>query len=215
MKRLSILLFAISFLSCKSSFAQEKIDPEARKLNDSAVGSRFSLAYHDYNQALEHSIDLLNQAIRIDSNYLTAYWNKFMFQNDLKRYKDAAVTGQQLIKLKPLNASIKYMVGETYDRMGDTITSAEYYRSSLSMLDNMLDTMKASDNKIYKSAIVNKAIVLILLNQPEKGHNILKELYAKETNESYKRMLQMYIDFNKHGVIYGKDTSTLNNKGGF
>lgn len=105
------------------------------------------------------------------------------------------------------------MVGETFEKMGDTITAAEYYRSSLSILDNILDTMKVSDKKNYKSTMVNKAIVLILLNQPKKGYGILKDLYNKETSENYKQMLQTFINFTRHDVIYGNDTSTLDYNG--
>lgn len=209
MKTALTILFIAFLFACGKSHAQKKINPEARKLNDSAVGSRFSLKYNNPNQALEHSINLLNQAIKLDSNYFTAYWNKFAFQGDLKQYNKAILTGKQMIGLRPQNASLKFIVGETYEKMGDTITSAEYYRSSLSMLNNILDTIKVSDNKNYKSTVVNKAIVLILLNQPEKGHNILRELYAKEANESYKQMLQMFISFTKHDVMYGQGTSTL------
>jgi tetratricopeptide (TPR) repeat protein len=209
MKKLSILVFVMYCLSCKPSHSQKKINPEARKLNDSAVGSRFSVKYNNPNQALEHSINLLNQAIKLDSNYFTAYWNKFVFKGDLKQYNKAILTGKQMMGLRPQNASIKFIVGETYEKMGDTITSAEYYRSSLSMLNNILDTIKVSDNKNYKSTMVNKAIVLILLNQPEKGYSILKDLYNKENSENYKSTLQTFMNFTRRDFIYGKTTTTV------
>ena len=108
MKRL-ILVFQIILLIllfCKYSYSQEHVNPEARKLNDSAyrVWRDFpfpSQKLHKFKNGklIEASLDttkdkyfttdsaavykrlmsLLDQALKIDSNYWVAYWSKFSY----------------------------------------------------------------------------------------------------------------------------------------
>jgi tetratricopeptide (TPR) repeat protein len=198
MNKLIILLFAICLLSCKQSHSQRSIDPKEKKILDNAV----RIINQNSNQAKQDSIDSLNKVIKLDSNNTESYGRKFMFENDLKRYKDAIVTGTQMMRLIPQSASLKYMIGEVYERMGDTITAVEYYKTSLSMLNNLLDTMSTKDRH-YRTGRGDKAIVLILLHQEKQGQQILKDLYESETDKIDKSMIQDYLNWKRHDFIYG------------
>src|SRR5471030_224382 len=99
---LLILVFAACLFSCKNSSSKKVIDPEAIRLNNAAITSLGKSA--DVNKGLLAAIDTLNQAIKTDDKYLQAYYNKFTFQKQLKRFSDAVATGKQMVGLAPNNA---------------------------------------------------------------------------------------------------------------
>jgi tetratricopeptide (TPR) repeat protein len=200
---LIIALFLVLFTGFNAK-AQHKINPIARRLNDSAV----NLGIRGGDDQLLKAIDLLSQSIKIDSNYLLPYWTKMNFQNELKQYHEAIITGCQLTKILPKDIIIKITLGEIYDRAGDTINSKNIYNNALLILNGQLDTM-SKGNVQYRQSLENKAFLLILLDQPENGHKILNELYNSETDERKKAWLKVNLDWNKHDIIYGKETTTI------
>ena len=50
----------------------------------------------------------------------------------------------------------------------------------------------------------------MLLNQPEKANNILKDLFDQATGEFDKQNLKNLMGMNRHDVLYGKTTTTNN-----
>ena len=203
MKTAFTIFFALFLFAVFTAEAQHNINPIARKLNDSAVN--IGMAGDD--DQLRKAIDLFNQAIKIDSNNILPYWNKMNFQNQLKQYNEAIVTGCQMIKMRPKDVVIKMTVGEIYDRSEDSINSKKLYNTALSILNVQLDTM-SKRNAEYRLCLEKKAFMLILLNQAENGHEILNELYNSEIDERKKTALKMFLDWNKHDIIYGKETTS-------
>jgi tetratricopeptide (TPR) repeat protein len=242
MKRSILLLVVFAFFSCKHG--QHKFNPEAKKLNDSAVNLimgppvmsrgdstliRLNTPAKDSDIKLQNesvnikppvideddkykkAIELLNKATQIDSNYFIAYWNKSAFENHLKRYKDALATGKQMIRLKPNDTTIRYLVGKTYYKTGDTIQAKVYYQDYLTYCNKTLDTMSIK-NRHYKDVALEKGIVLLLLDQQQKGHEIFKKLYQNADNED-KDMYSLYMRVTKADLIEGKELSmTVGNK---
>jgi len=201
MKKLTILILAICFLSCKSSLSQRKANPEAVKLNNQALDLVMHSGGQENDQIFEKAVALLNQAIKIDSNYSTAYLNKFTDQNKLKKYGDAIVTGKRLIALKPNDVNIKLMVGEDFEKLGDTIASVKYYNDALSGYNKILDTMNVN-NKAYSSFLSSTAIDLILLNRQKEGYAILKTMAEKETDPYLKQMYEQYLKMSRNDWLF-------------
>ncbi|MDO3624723.1 hypothetical protein [Mucilaginibacter sp. BT774] len=52
-------------------------------------------------------MSLLDQALKIDSNYITAYINKFSYQGQWKKHTDAIVTGEILLSFFPNQPEVK------------------------------------------------------------------------------------------------------------
>lgn len=150
---------------------------------------------------IENAISLLNQAIRVDSNYYKAYSNKFMFETQLQQYKNAMLTGKQMIKLRPDNVETMVSVGSACERAGDTLLSAKYYGRALLILDKVLDTMSVKNNA-YKTLQIGKAIDLILLHQPQKGYGIFKNISEKETDPNLKQYFQSLLHSSRHDFLY-------------
>jgi tetratricopeptide (TPR) repeat protein len=200
MKKFFIVFIFSVFTGCTS---KAQVDPIARRLNDSAVNLAIT---GDYDKLLK-AIDLFNRAIRIDSNYFLPYWNKMTFQTDLKQYSQAIITGRQIIKMRPKSVPYKMALGEAYDRFGDSINSKKLYNEALWMINGQLDTMGRS-NVHYSVGLEDKAFLLILLDQAKDGHKILNELYNSETNERKKEALKVFLDWDKHDLIYGKGATS-------
>src|SRR4051794_26467070 len=93
-KTILALLPLAWYFSCAQP--KHEFNPEAIKLNDSAI-SMGSHALPTDSTIYKNAIALLNRAIKIDSNYLTAWWTKFSYQNELKDYKGALSTAKKLL----------------------------------------------------------------------------------------------------------------------
>jgi tetratricopeptide (TPR) repeat protein len=161
--------------------------------------------YGSFDSITKVQIMLLNKAILIDSSYFNAYLNKFSFQNQLKLYKEAIVTGKQLMKLFPNDAAISIIVGENYERAGDSISARRHYLTSLSITNKQLAILGAK-NKRRPSVEYNKAIALIMLGQQKDGHDLLLELY-NNADERHKFTYGISLGKTRHQMIYGDTTS--------
>jgi len=197
-------IFAICFLSLQAAHSQKVINPKAKRYYDLAIDS----AYSNGDQGLQTAIGFLNQAIKIDYNYFNAYYNKFMFQNQLRQYDKAILTGKQMVRLRPKNVDVLISVGDVYERRGDTVTSLQYFNRGLSIYNAILDTMKVI-NKSYKTTQVGKAIALILLHQPDKAKAILTELYYKEPDANYKQLYRHFMVVKRSELIEDKPVTTV------
>ena len=110
----------------------------------------------------------------------------------LRRYKDAILTGKQIIKLRPMNAGHFATVGLLYEKTGDTLAAEKYLKTSLNLYNKMLDTLNVN-SKGYKTTEIGKALNLIMLGQQQQGDAIYKRLYNEETNPSLKNIYQEYL----------------------
>ncbi|HTD39100.1 MAG TPA: hypothetical protein VK671_00670 [Mucilaginibacter sp.] len=208
MKELAIFAIIICLFSCRQ---KHTYNPEAIKLNDSAVLMQQSMAGVQLKARIgkdsftKIQVALLNRATKIDSNYFLGYYSKFGIQYASNQYTDALVTGKEMLRLRPNDAVIKYLVGKIYDKTGDTIRARSYYKDYLSYCDHILDTM-SKDNRQFKDTELQKALALILLNQPQKGHDILNKLY-QEADNWHKDSYLLYMRLTKADLLVPKDTS--------
>jgi len=166
----------------------------------------------DRSNTLAYAISLLDKATAIDTNYFYAYQNKFLFQNELKQYANALITSKHLLNLRPKNVEIKVWGAEACERAGDSISAVKYYKSSLSTYNQILDTMSVK-NPSYKVLEMEKATDLIMLNQPNEGYGMLKELYNNETNPNYKRMYQGLMNMTRHDFLYPEEKINVISEG--
>ncbi|MGZ3810270.1 MAG: hypothetical protein ACXVJN_00985 [Mucilaginibacter sp.] len=206
MKGFVIFITVICLFSCKP-----KYNPEAIKLNDSAIMMRTTMtgdqleAHIGKDSFAKIQLGFLNRATKIDSNYLLGYWNKFPIQYTLKQYANALITAKKIVWLSPKNVVAKYLLGKVYDKTGDTMRAGFYYKYYLGYCDSILDTMSVG-NRQHKSIELQKAVVLILLNQPQKGHDILNKLYQEADAQERDEYL-LYMRLTRADFLIAKDTS--------
>ncbi|HTK21820.1 MAG TPA: hypothetical protein VL442_20025 [Mucilaginibacter sp.] len=239
MKRLILVIQILSLIlfSFKYACSQSHVNTEAKKLNDSAyrVWRDFPFpAQKDHRfkngKLIEVSLDttkdkyfttdsaatykrlmsLLDQALKIDSDYIVAYGNKFSYQSQWKKHTDAVVTGKKLLKLLSNQPVLKLAVAEECDDIGDTITAKKYYNEVLIVFNKLLDTMKVN-NRQRPFIELDKAEVLILLNQNEAAQSFLKELYDKETDDFNKRSIKATMKRTREDILSGEVLETSDN----
>lgn len=194
--RISTLFLIIVFYSCgqESNSKKNSAKPDAKSLNDSAT--LIVKQTQDYAKA----ISLLDEATQLDSNYLVAYRNKLSFQLQLKQYDQALLTAHDLKRLKPAMPDYYTTIGILYDIKGDTVSSSKFFAEASAKFDSILDTMsKTSMN--YDILLMNKAINLILLDEQQKGNDILKQLHDKHKEEGYRESLALLRNKSKQELL--------------
>lgn len=206
-------LFFIISLPCLCAYGQQNentkqfVNPQAKILNDSAI----SVMFHsqDYNKALI----LLDKAIEIDSNYITALNNKVSFEMELKQFDKALITLKRIIAIKPQIPEYHFFAGLIYVISGDTTSSQNYFKEADNCYNTILDSI-SKENKSYDFVLMNKAVNLICMGDEEKGNNILKQLYANEKDDIEKEVLSDFINKSRSEIVNyflnGKqDTTTM------
>jgi tetratricopeptide (TPR) repeat protein len=161
-----------------------KVDPAAKKLNDSAV----YIAMHSYEY--DKAVDLLDKATQIDSNYFGAYRNKMSFQGMIEPF-DAdkiLVILKSLNRLRPQDPEYYMNIGMIYYKKGDTIASSTYFNKALIYFNNILDTMKATTPG-YDVLVMGKAYTLFFQGQGQQGHDLLQKLYDTTQDSVAKKMI--------------------------
>jgi len=202
-KNVLVLLFAFFFYGCLH--AQTVPNPEAIKLNDKAMQINMNFSSGTRAKDLHHAIRLLDQAILIDSNFFIPRWNKLSFQTELKQLDSAVITGKRILKKWPKNTLVITFVGEYCDQKGDSVAAAKYYRNALSVINHDLDSLAVS-SRHYNNRLLEKAKLLILLNQPERAQAILQDMYKTETDPYQKEVFKDFMGMTRLDILNGKTT---------
>jgi hypothetical protein len=82
----------------------------------------------------------------------------------------------------------------------DTIASKRYFTEAIIRYDQKLNTMKIHDRK-YDLLLFNKAFNLVLIRQNEKGNQIMKALYDKNNDETFREMIRIYMNKSKQEIL--------------
>jgi tetratricopeptide (TPR) repeat protein len=192
-----ITALLIGLCSCGQNSTIHKVDPAAVELNNNAMTL---VRFINNPDSSAKAISLLDKATSIDSNYFLGYYNKLMFFNQLKQFDKVIMTVNKLVSLKP-SAHDLYMTGGLfYEKIGDTVSSQKYFQKSLTICNNVLDTM-SSMNRDYKLLVGNKAVNLLMLGDTTQADKILKLLYDSQSDDELKKMTLSLINKSKKELI--------------
>jgi tetratricopeptide (TPR) repeat protein len=200
MKRVPVLILAIFILCSSCVHLQKGVNPEAKKLGDQA----FNLVWGKPNageDSLKKAIVLLDQAIKLDSNFYEAYYNKFAFQTELKDYKGALLTCFEMQRLRPKMIEITAIVGAAYERAGDSISAIRYYTSALATYNKLLDTIRTK-NRDYKTLMAERASTLIMLHRQAEANAIFKQLADAEIDPNSKKSYLSLMNKSRYQYLY-------------
>ncbi len=78
----------------------------------------------------DSSLLFLTEAIKLDSNNRTAYWNKLIFESGLQ-YFDKAIETAELYYKKFNDPQGLIYLGNIYKQVGDSVKSKEYFNEAL------------------------------------------------------------------------------------
>ena len=201
-----LLFFTITFISvhCYSQntgINKTNINPKARALNDSAVSLGLDSLHYD------KAIDLLNQALQIDSNFLTALFNKFSFECGLKKYNKAIITANHILRIQPINPLFYFSVGMACLNSGDSISSQNFFNVSEKQISSLLDTLKPA-NRFYNNLLLYKAFLMILKDSTQASDSIFSSLISNTKDRYEKASYSQFSHITKEQIISGKLDST-------
>lgn len=169
-----ILIFlSLALYSCEQNTKKRKIDSSVTILSNKII----QLVNHlDNPDSCKKALLFLDSATAIDSNCFSCYYKKLMFFSSLKQYDKAFLTINNCIRISP-NAHDLYLTGGMLsEQIGDTASSCNYFKKSLTICNAVLDTMNVK-NRHYSMFTTNKAINLIMLDDSINANNVLKDLY--------------------------------------
>jgi tetratricopeptide (TPR) repeat protein len=144
----------ICFYSCGQKQQKHKTNPEAVSLSNKIVPL---VSHLDNPDSCRKALSFLNSATDIDSNCFLCYYNKLMFLYSLKEYDKAITTVKNSIRIHPYDQDLYSTGGILLRKVGDTLESGKYFKKSLAICNNVLDTMSIS-NESYFSLATTKAV---------------------------------------------------------
>jgi len=194
-----LLFFAITFINvnCYSQSIEAKknnVNPKARALNDSAVNLVINNVQYD------KAIDLLDQALQIDSNYLSALYHKFSYEYTIQRYNQAIITAQHILRLQPQPPYFYTSVASLYFHSGDSISANKFLQVAEIKINSILDTMKMANSE-YNDLLLNKAVVFICKDSLHLSDSILSLLITNAKDSDQKDAYSQYLHITREKFI--------------
>ena len=185
----------------KNSFSrnQKKHNPKAIELNNIAMESvKYIISPTNSKDTLilAKAIEILDQAIKIDSLYNLAFTNKAVVLKRLNKEKEALQVLRIITKRKPNYAEGFSMLGFTYEKLGNIDSANIQYKSAIIAYSYRI---KNTDNINDK---INRAFIMSLIDR-EKGlceiNHLIKNLPEDKTIAFYK--LQLFDEFDREEFI--------------
>ena len=137
-------------------------------------GNEF-LKNQDYNSALEK----FNEAIKINPNYYSAYYERGKIYYELKKYDKALADFQKVLKIDPHFA-------RTYGKIGEVYYNLKDYPNALENLNQAIRIENEEDAQKYRE-IVNKINIELAEQKKTEGN----ELFDKN---DYERAIPKYSE---------------------
>ena len=187
----------IALYSCGQNTAKRKVDPSVTILSNKII----PLVSHLNNpDSCKQALLYLDSATKIDSDCFLCYYNKLMFLYSLKQFDRAVETMNDCIRIKPWAYDLYLTGGILNEKIGDTISSKKYFQKSLTIINSVLDTMKAR-NLDYEVLISSKAIDLIMLNDNKSGNELLTLIANRQQESELKDMALSYMNKSKKELV--------------
>jgi tetratricopeptide (TPR) repeat protein len=101
----------------------------------------------------EKGIEILNEAIRIEPDYLGAYINRGTYKSSLERYKDAITDYKKVLELDPDNTLATYNIGNSYRISGNLNKAKKFYDLTLKSKGGELITIDYVPNSIIDKSL--------------------------------------------------------------
>lgn len=172
------LMLLVAIVSCSPNQTEQqkpKVNPEALMLNEQIIPL---VNYYDNVDSSKKALWLLDSATVIDSNCYTCYYNKLLFLNTPNQSHRIGLTLKNLIRIRPNDHSLYLMRGNFYAQQGDTVSGKMDFQKSLEICDAILDTTRFN-NPGYDAVLFDKAVILVMLDQPQKSNELFKQLCDK------------------------------------
>lgn len=195
--KFTLLLYSITFYSCGQDSTSVKVDANVARLSNKIIPL---VNFLDNPDSCKKALLFLDSATTIDNSCYLCYYNKLMFLYSLEEYGKAVEALNECIRLNSSSQDLYLTSGILYERVGDTVSAEEYFRKSLTICNDVLDTMNRK-NKDIDMVTVNKAMNLIMLGDAIEGEKILKTLYGTQQDSDVKKNTLLLMNKTKKELI--------------
>jgi tetratricopeptide (TPR) repeat protein len=169
MKRMIILvLLAGLLIDCGKAIQSEHSHELAVKKNNEAL---YEMIKND-SASMLLALDLLNQAISADSNFVTAYHNKLKCLCNLNRIEEAIGIAELIVIKQPQNVEALVMWGMLVEKAGKK-NYTDIYNEALTKYNNKI-VLESDDPLMH----LNKAFLLLMMEK-QRGLDLYEDLRIK------------------------------------
>jgi len=195
---MKLVLSSLLLILCCCSYGQKEksVSLRARKYIDSAITIFQDGDTNSYPKAILY----LNNAIAIDSNSYPAYYNKLEIQTLLKQYDSAVITWKSLKRFNINNFDYYIHGGMLYYKIGDITVSKNYFEKSLSICNQLLDTLNANSQN-YSLILIDKGSDLVMLDRKNEANVIFKKLANRQSDADIKNYFLSFINMDKDDIF--------------
>lgn len=191
------LISALAIIQCHAQAVKHKPGPAAKIIIDSAA-SKYMRAGSNKDSLKVVDI-LLDRAIKIDSLDYDAWLNKLTFQCRLQHFDNAIATLKKMDRIFRGEGEVQFLLGILFYKTGHSKDAVTTLNKLLKQYNT--DLQKGDKDPNYKNILISKGIVLILVDNPTEGKNILHKLYNEEKDPYTQSYLGFYINSNKEEII--------------
>jgi tetratricopeptide (TPR) repeat protein len=201
-KRLHIIVFVLFavFVSCcgrgKSVQSGYSGSNAAIELNDAAVELMFVTDEDTVRRdsMLNLALTKLDEAIAIDSLYVTARQNKSQVLRMLGRNSESVSTLERLLRISN-TPEHNFALGVTCEKTGDTLSAQRYYREAVAAYDRIL-----ADKPDSMPVLMNRYFTLFFIQGKDKTMAQMRELLENDHGPSEEYMM-LFEEFDKTEFI--------------
>jgi tetratricopeptide (TPR) repeat protein len=195
-----ILAFCFSMLvaiPCHAQSGTHKPSQKAKQLMDNATAKY--MRSHGDPDSLADVARMVDAAIKADSLYLEAWSNKVALLCQSARHEQAIKELKKMQRLFPRDFEPMFNCGILEYKTNRTNDAIATFNKLLKQLNTDLEKYKNKPE--YKAILINKGIVLILLDQAGEGKRLLNKLYNEEPDMYTKSYIAFYINSTKQAII--------------
>lgn len=192
MKKTFYFILIVAFLaSCEQNTPKSK---NVKKMENKEAVKYYEMAqelhpiFSTERDTVLKAIALLDSAITLEPDYFPALLSKQSFQTRLGEYKEALETIKHLEELDPGNSDIKSMAGIFHLINNEHEAARIKLQQADSLWSLMLDTVSPVNKPSTLHILMNKAILLKLLQQEDEADKLLNKILNDTlfNTESYK-----------------------------
>jgi tetratricopeptide (TPR) repeat protein len=205
MRTLNIKLLLISTLfftsNCLSQLTNNDYNGEAIELSNEAIKISFDAGFKPKSEAeddFNFAITLLEEAIKIDSNYVYAYLNKASVLIKLNRFNDAILEVEKAKQIKHDFVEAITFQGFIFERMNNVKKANQRYEEAISIYEERINSQ--SEGSISDKS--NLSFLLLFTEGKDAAMVKIQEfIKANPENELLLNMEQVIISFDRKSFI--------------
>lgn len=144
-------------------------------------------------QKYSKALNLLNDAIKLDSNYLPAYSNKLLIFEELKNYSEALKTTEEIREIKGIYPELFLTQGILLEKLSRSEEAEIKFKEALSLFYQKVE----SDTSSIFNDKINICYLILFLDGKEKALYQLDELKSnfpdrKESIEYHQTIIENF-----------------------